>query len=191
MRRFFPLLVLALTLGPLVLGCGHAGFATRPAAAPSADLAFQPLGPGTVFPSIEVAVVDALAYAHLQAQASPKSWVMRGGAITEVAGGYTHAEPLVANRVSSNRLRISLGPDDVAHYKIYPRRRDPAVNRANEVHSEIDRTSVALDPRQRPSFILTPSLKVKVYHPSIDKDVEIARLIDASMRSPRRLIASK
>ena len=60
-------------------------------------------------------------------------------------------------------LRLSLGPKAVAHFHTYPRR-GGRLDPLNETHSVADRRIVdELDAHQRPSFVLTPSLRVVVY----------------------------
>jgi hypothetical protein len=52
---------------------------------------------------------------------------------------------------------------DVAHFHTYPRG-GVQVDRLNEAHSPNDRANVDLrDPLRRPSYILTPSLRVQRY----------------------------
>ena len=135
-------------------------------------LAFKPRKPGTVLPSQEIAAVNALAYAYLSAHRAHSVNVMHGGTITKVEGGYVFSRPRAAGREG---LRIPLGPADVAHYKTYP-----TYGRAQDVwgetHSPRDRA--AIDRDGRPSYLLTPTLRVMVYRGIGSNEIQVAALDD-------------
>ena len=124
-----------------------------------------PRGPGSVFPSVEAAAVDGLAYAHLEARRADRERFMHGSTIYAEQGGYSYGPIQVARPSDPDHLTLALKPSDVAHFHTYPAGR-AAENRLNEVHSPTDRANVEeMDPRGRPLFILTPSLRVRGYDP--------------------------
>jgi hypothetical protein len=121
-------------------------------------------GPGTVFFSVEAAAYDALSYSYLQSRADHKPAHSMGGTIYSVAGGFSYTSPLRAKKFSPDEVVYPLRPEDVGHYHTYPRHWDRRVNVIREKFSRFDRSVVnSIDPLRRPSFILTPKLKVKVY----------------------------
>jgi len=149
------------------------------------EIDYDVKGPGVVFDTIDAAVVDALAYSHVSAHESGNRWLMRGGTIEKVEGGFTYGEPVVASRFDRSHVKIGLGSTDVAHFKTYPRSvGSHRTNLLNETHSDEDRANVdKVDPYHRPSYILTPSLKVKAYRGKVAaavEDVEIASLVTPS-----------
>jgi hypothetical protein len=127
-------------------------------------VSFDPRGPGAVFPSIETAAVDALAYAYksgLDARTADKT---RGGTIMRVRGGFAYGELSEAHELAPMHLTYSLGRRDVAHFRVYPRTRDQRQNGQNERVSRTDRNIVdARDPGHRPLFVLTPKLMIRAY----------------------------
>ena len=149
-----------------------------PAAAETQALEVR--GPGAVFASIEAAAVDALTYAYLQAEAAHDTELMRGGTIHATRGGYSYGEIRVARPLRANKIDLTLGPQDVARFHIYPRGGYDA-NRINERPSRADRRSVdVIDPVHRPLYILHPSLAIRVYR---GKGHELAEV--ANLRRPR------
>ena len=74
-----------------------------------ADLDTQPKleawGPGTVFPSVEAAAVDALIYVYLQASNERDTERMRAGTIYSVETGYSY--PYYFSRVFKKVMGIS------------------------------------------------------------------------------------
>lgn len=121
-------------------------------------------GPGTVFPTIEAAATDGLAWAHMQQMQSRNRRLSRGGTVVRVADGYTY-EPLeVARPAKPDTLSLTLGRDVVAHFHTYPAQ-SHRIDLRNERHSSADRWVVDhRDKRHRPSFVLTPSLRVLAYY---------------------------
>ena len=152
MRRLLPALLA--TLGLLLAGTATAG----------ADMSVKPKGPGTLFDSIDAAAVDGLAWAHKLQQADHNKRVSRGGTVMAVEGGYTYG-PLVRAKASSpDALRLELRKRDVAHFHTYPSQ-GAMLDHQNEAHSKADRWVVDHgDSKQRPSYVLTPSLRVVAYH---------------------------
>ena len=136
-------------------------------------------GPGTVFPSIEAAAVDALTYAHLQGLATRSSERMRGGAIYRTGDGYSYGDLHVAGPLDSSRNRIghALHSQDVARFLIYPRVGRQEADRHSERPSQVDRRSVRVtDPLHRPLYILHPSLVIREYRGEDNEFVEVADL---------------
>jgi len=128
------------------------------------DLPYVAKGPGSIFSSVDAAATDGLAWAHQLQRAGRNPRLSRGGTIVRVADGYSYG-PLVTARASSpDSLQFALGRDVVAHFHTYPHQ-NPRIDRRNESHSQADRWVVdRLDPKHRPSFVLTPSLRVVAYH---------------------------
>ncbi len=141
-------------------------------------------GPGTVFPSVEAAAVDALVYAYLQARDANDLRRMRAGTIYPVEGGYTYSEVHVASGLLVYQISYPLKPQDVARFQMYPVASDRDTNRNNERATQADRRSVAVtDPLHRPLFILHPSLVVREYRGRDDETTAVADL-----RRPKRVI---
>lgn len=134
-------------------------------------------GPGTVFPSVEEAAVDALKYVYLQDRDTGHAGLVRGGAISLVDGGYTYGEIAVAGPWSPHQIRYTLEPWDVARFVIYPQTGNYDVDRANERPTVVDRRFVRfIDPLHRPIFILHPSLVIREYHGDAHDLLEVADL---------------
>jgi hypothetical protein len=141
-------------------------------------------GPGTVFPSIEAAAVDALIYTYLQARNAHDTERMRAGTIYSVDAGYSYAEIHVARNQLEYRVAYPLKQRDVARFHMYPLASDRDVLRTNERATQGDRRSVAVtDPLHRPLFILHPSLVIREYRGRDDEVVAVADL-----RRPKRVI---
>lgn len=161
MRQKLRLIGCGLTLALATSGCTPLGhhiteLDTKPK--------LEAWGPGTVFPNIENAAVDALLYAYRQALDENDLQRMRGGTIYPVDGGYTYGEVHVASGLQEHRISYPLKPRDVARFHIYPLVISHDVNRRNKWISQADRRSVAMtDPLHRPLFILHPSLVVREY----------------------------
>jgi hypothetical protein len=127
------------------------------------EISIVPQGPGTIFSTVESAVVDGLAYAHKAQLESSDQRISRGGAILPLNGGYTYRALDVASASSPDRVPLRLPESAVAHFHTYPWQTAPA-NRSNESHSEADRSVVDYrDSKHRPSYVLTPSLRVVSY----------------------------
>lgn len=141
-------------------------------------------GPGTVFPNIESAAVDALIYTYLQACNEHDMERMRAGTIYAVGAGYSYGEIHVASSLLEYRITYPLKRRDVARFHMYPLASDRDVNRRNERATQADRRSVtATDPLHRPLFILHPSLVIRKYR---DRDDEVVAVAD--LRRPKRVI---
>ncbi len=138
---------------------------------------FEAWGPGTVFPSIEAAAVDALIYAHLQARDANDLRRMRGGTIQPVESGYTYREIHVANPYPEYVITYPLNPRDVARFHVYP-------TGGPERATQKDRWGVRVDPLHRPLFVLHPSLKIREYHAPVHDEVVAV----ADLRRPKRVI---
>jgi hypothetical protein len=140
-------------------------------------------GPGTVFPSVEAAAVDALIYTYLQAIHAHDAQRMRAGTIYSVSGGYSYGEIHTASNLLEYGIAYPLKQRDAARFHMYPITTNYDVNRHNERISEADRRSITLDSRHRPLFILHPSLVVRDYRGSREPVVTVADL-----RRPKRVI---
>jgi len=141
-------------------------------------------GPGTVFPSVEAAAVDALVYAYLQARDANDLQRMRAGTIYPVEGGYTYGEVHVASGLLAYQIIYPLKPRDVARFQMYPFAIDLDTKRKNERATQADRRSVAeTDPLHRPLFILHPSLVIREYRGRDQGAIAVADL-----RDPKRVI---
>lgn len=141
-------------------------------------------GPGTVFPSIEAAAVDALTYAYLSAKAARTAERARGGSIYATRGGYSYDEVRVAGRLAPHRVSYTLKPGDVARFVIYPPDSDRRVNWRNERPSVVDRRGVTFkDPLHRPLYVLHPSLVIREYRGEGQDLTDVADLSRPSSRS--------
>jgi hypothetical protein len=141
-------------------------------------------GPGTVFPSIETAAVDALVYTYLQARNARDTERMRAGTIYSVDAGYSYGEIHVASRSLAHRIAYPLKQQDVARFHMYPLAAGHAVNRVNERATQGDRRSVAVtDSLHRPLFILHPSLVIREYRGRGEEVVAVADL-----RRPKQVL---
>jgi len=122
-----------------------------------------PQGPGTVFESVEAAAIDGLAFAHSRQLESRNKRVSRGGAVVPVKGGFTYGELDVAKPGAPDMIRLRLPKSALAHFHTYPTQNSGA-DRLNESHSKADRALVDYrDSQKRPSYVLTPSLRVVLY----------------------------
>jgi hypothetical protein len=167
-----------LLIGLASLGC--APLSQLLAAFPTGEPALEARGPGTVFPGIDAAAVDALTYAYLLALAAHDTERMRGGTIHRVDGGFSYGEIRVAGPLLPASLRQPLKTRDVARFVVYYRTGRRSVDRANERPSRADRRSVRfVDPLHRPLYILHPSLVIRVY-----RGEDAARVDVADLRRP-------
>jgi hypothetical protein len=142
-------------------------------------------GPGTVFPSIETAAIDALIYTYLQASNENDTERMRAGTIYSVDTGYSYGEIYTARNMLPDSFTYPLKRQDVARFHMYPRAtiKHQRASRSERV-SRVDRRSVRFtDPLHRPLFILHPSLKIREYRGGKYKTVEVADL-----RRPKRVM---
>jgi hypothetical protein len=176
--RFIGLgLILALTIS----GCAQMGHFL---AALDTKPKLEAWGPGTVFPSVEIAAVDALIYTYLQASNANDTERMRAGTIYSVDAGYSYGEIHVASSLLAYRIAYPLKQQDVARFHMYPLATGRDVRSTNERATQADRRSVAVtDPLHRPLFILHPSLVIREYRGRDDAVVAVADL-----RRPKRVI---
>ena len=174
MKRSSTLAGVALCLTALLgLGCAQPPLV----AASSGDrIQLEARGPGTPFPSIEAAAIDALTYAYLQAKAAHATEVMRGGTIHATRGGYSYGDIHVTKRTRPNQVSYPLTTQDVARFHIYPQDK-LHINPVNERPSKWDRRSVdVIDPLHRPLYILHPSLVIREYRGRSHDIAEVADL---------------
>jgi len=179
--------LITLLIGLASLGC--APLSQLLAAFPNGEPALEARGPGTVFPSIDAAAVDALTYAYLLALASHDTERMRGGTIHRVDGGFSYGEIRVAGPLLPTSLRQPLETRHVARFVVYYRTGRRSVDRANERPSRADRRSVRfVDPLHRPLYILHPSLMIRVYR---GEEGELADVADLRHREQGQLVAGQ
>jgi len=196
-----PILAVALVLSALVGLVGCAGH-SRPEAALGAlaqagpvgparslvsrDVRAHPVrstdvssaGPDRVFPTVESAVHDALASAAGDGGPSARKQ-LRLGTIRRVDGGFSWSAPVRSREVVTStrpmRVRLRLGPDDVAIYGLHPRSGQSDLDRLNESVSGSERRLVdEQDPLHRPLYVLTPSRRI-VRYPDGPEPVEVVR----------------
>jgi hypothetical protein len=164
MRRLLTCALLA-GLAGAALGCATGGPSQPSVRLERPARVVTPQGPGSVLPSVEAAAVDGLAWAYLEARRSDRERFMHGATIYPEGDGYAYGPIQVARPAEPDRLTLALRPVDVAYFHTYPAG-SPRENRLNEVHSPTDRANVEqVDPRKRPLFILTPSLRVRGFDP--------------------------
>jgi hypothetical protein len=146
-------------------------------------------GPGTVFPSIETAAVDALVYTYLQARNEHDMERIRAGTIYSVDTGYSYGEIHVPRNWRANRINYPLKPQDVARFHMYGYSRSRYVRRTLEQATPADLRSVAVtDPLHRPLFILHPSLVIREYR---GRDAETVEVVDLRHPKPVVLVAGE
>jgi hypothetical protein len=146
-------------------------------------------GPGTVFPSIEAAAVDALTYTYLQARNANDIQRMRAGTIYRVDAGYSYGEIHAADNLLEHLITYPLKKRDVARFHMYPIARNLVVNQRNERATQADRRSLNVtDPLHRPLFILHPSLVIRMHR---GKDYEAVEVADLRHPTPEILIAGE
>jgi hypothetical protein len=134
------------------------------------ESAVDPLGPGKVFETVEAAAIDGLAYARKVSMKSRNARLSRGGTIYSVENGYAHGRLVSARAEAPDQLRVKLGKAAVAHFHTYPAQYG-LLDRRNETHSRADRAIVDVyDSKHRPSFVLTPSLRIMVYRGEANDD---------------------
>jgi hypothetical protein len=146
-----------------------AACAGAPPVSPSASGASDGMraqGPDAVFPSVQAAALDALAYAHLTA--TPRDRLhLRAGAVHRVANGYSYSAPRRATTstpLMHQSVRLQLHPDDVASYAIPPRSAERRSSRSHAMPIRRAQHIVdELDPAHRPIYVLTGSLDVVSY----------------------------
>ena len=144
------------------------------------EISVRPLGPGTMFSTVDAAVLDALAWSHLESQREPLAERRtRGGTIIRVGSRFSYAQPAVASPENRQRVVYSLGSDAVAHYRVNVATassdsQDARVLERVNVH---DRTLVDRhDKAHRPFYLLTPRLRVQAYGGERSGPEWIARL---------------
>ncbi len=152
--------LLGMLLG-IAMGCATAPMPVAPVDLAEAVWAHDPVqGPGTVFETIDEAAIDGLAWCYLRSRGEEPMRV-RGGSLRPVAtGGYAYEEIVTTRARDPYRVRIRVKPTDVAYFIHIPGpdRRD------NESHSRVHRANVdKRDPLHRPSYLLTPFLRVQRY----------------------------
>ena len=80
-----------------------------------------------------------------------------------VEGGFSYGALDVASGASPDMVPLRLPKSAQAHFHTYPAQKT-SLDRRNESHSKADRSLVDYgDTKHRPSFVLTPSLRVVAY----------------------------
>lgn len=185
----FPLLTLTLLLTLMMglassIGCATplaswASQASRPAVGVERTSPPAVASAGArVFPTVEAAVHDALETARHRAGPADRER-FRYGAIRRVPGGFVWSAPVRARdsigASSPNRVRLQLGPDDVAIYGVHPRSGRSELDQLNETVSRQERRVVdGQDALQRPLYVLTPSRRI-VRYPDAPETLEVVR----------------
>ncbi len=131
-----------------------------------------------VFPTVEAAVHDALETARHRARPADRER-FRYGAIRRVPGGFVWSAPVRSRdsigAISPNRVRLQLGPDDVAIYGVHPRSGRSELDQLNETVSRQERRVVdGQEALQRPLYVLTPSRRI-VRYPDAPETLEVVR----------------
>jgi hypothetical protein len=138
---------------------------------------WTPSGPGVVYPSVQEASVDALAWSHLESTRVLNRGRTQGGAIHAVSGGFSYDAPEIASENQPDVVRYQLSSRDVAHFRLNSATGSPKTNRRREKFTRLDRSTVnELDPIHRPLYILTPNLVIRAYHGSSVGAHDVAHL---------------
>ncbi len=117
-----------------------------------------PQGPGTVFPSVAAAAIDALHFVDQEGPATRE----RGGIIVRTAGGYTYDKPKVGR---FDKINLTLTSETVAWFFVRRYVRPLGRTRSDERLSLEARWMVdRVDPQKRPVFVLTPGRKILTYN---------------------------
>ena len=149
-------LCLALALALAGVGCAFQSGTRAPT--------ISARGPGQVFPTIEAAAYDALAYSHLLSKETRAPSRSLGGSIYRIDGGFSYEQPSQASLIQPHVVPYQLKATDVGHFHTYPKHPDHTINRIRDKISAPDRHVVdRQDPLHRPSYFLTPKLQIKVY----------------------------
>ena len=127
-----------------------------------------PAGPGASFATVEAAALDALAWVTREKGAADRGRVFVGAIHVRPDGRYAYQRPTRSEQTLFRRrppvLRLSLQAEDVASYVVYPKTGATRVDRLNEQPSPgLRRVVDEVDPRRRPLYLLTPSLRVVRY----------------------------
>ena len=166
------LCALVLSVG---VGCAHA-----PQGATTQTRSVRLVEPGTIFPTVEEAIIHALAYGQgrvLELPASQRR--LQGGTIRTKSGGYTFDVPVMASADARFAVEYALTSDTVAHYRIQPEMGLSDANRTKALErlNAHDRAMVDRhDPRHRPFYLLTPKMNVKEYGGSEHGTRRVARM---------------
>jgi hypothetical protein len=130
-----------------------------------------------VFPTIEEAVLDALAAAQQNAARTDR-FRYRFGTIRRTPRGYTWSVPVRSREtvrdLGPSWVRLKLGPADVAIYGVHPKSNIEDVDRRNESVSRPERR--AIDGQisfRRPLYVLTPSGRIFRY-PEAPSTLEVS-----------------
>lgn len=150
----------------------------EPSTGPAADPSVQP----GIYPSIEAAV-DAAFVAADRASGPAERDRLQIGTIRRVEGGFAWVAPALSatsvGAMTPVRVRLRLGPEDVAIYGLHPRTGLADLDRANEGVTRPERRLVdEQDPLHRPLYVRTPSRRVVRYPAAGPESVEVVRRED-------------
>ena len=154
------------------------------------EMAFQPRGPGTVFPTIESAAADALAYAHQREDSSSTSGRSHGGVIVELGGGYTYGPLLTERPAAPNAPGLRLDRNTVAHFHTHPRQGDRIDQSSHTLPRAARWLAIRADAKKQPHYALTPSLQVVVYHGRGETRTADVFVADLSLTPEARSLAT-
>jgi len=133
-------------------------------------------GPGTTFATAEAAVLDGLGWCALESRQDGDVPRLRIGVVRAARGGFTYDKPGIATRLQPRELWYKLQRESVAHFQHYPVSLSERKAYTYEQHSRYQREVVdEIDPRHRPSYILTPSMRVVAYRGD-GEELLVARL---------------
>ena len=153
------------------------------------DDALHAEGPGTLFTTVEAAVIDAMLHAHTSRFPAGRPHVL-AGAIQRVDGGFRYAAPETSDRHSALSPPVAhfrLGPNDVASYLVYSRVDERSLDRQTaKLILKARHITDDVDPLHRPVYLLTPSLTIVAYDGTTART--LSRLEDAR---PTTLAASR
>jgi hypothetical protein len=127
-----------------------------------------PVGPGAPFATVEAAALGALAWVTREKTPADRGRVLVGTIHIRPDGQYAYRRPTRSKGTLFQRrppvLRLLLHTGDVASYVVYPKTGASRVDRLNEQPSaDLRRVVDEVDPRRRPLYLLTPSLRVVRY----------------------------
>ncbi len=166
----------------IAMGCATVPIHVAPVDLAESVRTHEPIyGPGMVFETMDEAAIDGLAWCYLKSR-SEKLQRVRGGSVRPVStGGYRYDEVVTARGIKPYRIEIRVKPTDVAYFIHVP---GPGILK-NESHSRVHRKNVdQRDPLHRPSYLLTPHLRVQRY----EGDGEERRVAILDRRELRELV---
>lgn len=148
---------------------GSLGCASPAPAGASMPASVEPVvADDRVFPTVEAAVEAAFARSAHRPGPGERDR-LRYGTIRRVEGGFVWSRPVASGAgvlsASTVRVRVAIGPDDVAIYGLHPRSGRPEIDRLYEglIRSERKLLDRLEDGPDRPLYVLTPARRVLRY----------------------------